>query len=96
MYPARGVCEILPDPEKEYGGDNGELAGDNKEGVPPLAPLIEGLDLVGSEVALFGGKKGICHGSLSPESPRFGLRRHGLLAVSIQSHEGGEVLLPCG
>jgi hypothetical protein len=64
--------------------------------VSPFAALIEQLDLVGSEVALFGGKKGICHGSLSPESPRFGLRRHGLLAVSIQSHEGGEVLLPCG
>jgi hypothetical protein len=40
--------------------------------VPPLAPLIEGLDLVGSEVALFGGKKGIGHQRLSPAEATIG------------------------
>ncbi len=61
MDPAGGLCEILADPEKQNRGDNRKLAGDDEQGVSPLAALVEEFDLVGGEVALFGGKKGIGH-----------------------------------
>jgi len=62
--PAGGVGEILANPEEKNGGDNGELAGDNEEGMSPLTALVEQFDLVGGEIALFGWKEGIGHQSL--------------------------------
>jgi len=66
MDPAGRVGEILTHPEKKNRSDHRKLAGYDKEGVSPLAPLVEQLDLVGGEVALFRGKKVIGHQSLSP------------------------------
>src|SRR5580658_598005 len=61
MGPAREVLEILADPEEKNGGDDGELTGDDEEGVAEIAALVECLHLVGSQVALFKGKQGVCH-----------------------------------
>jgi hypothetical protein len=66
MNPAGGIGEILANPEEQNGGDDGKLAGYDKEGMSPLSALVESLDLVGGKIALFGGKKGIGHQSLSP------------------------------
>jgi len=55
--PSRRVAEVLADPEQQHGGNDSKLTGNHEEGVAKVAPFIERLDLVGCEVALFGGSR---------------------------------------
>ena len=61
MRPARRIGQVLPHPEQQHRGNDRKLAGDDQEGMAQVAPLIQRLYLVGGQIALFGGKKGICH-----------------------------------
>src|ERR1019366_11700 len=85
MRPARGIGQVLADPEQQNGGDHRELAGNDQQGMPEVAPFVEGLHLVWGEVALFRGKKEVCHRvTFSWQHPG---KLGGLpLTVSIQSH----------
>ena len=47
VVPARGVFQVLADPQQQDGGDDAELAGNDQQGVSQVAPFVQCLDLVG-------------------------------------------------
>ena len=87
MRPAGGVFQILADPQQQDRRNHRKLTGDYQKCVAQVAALVQRLHLVGCQVALFGGKQGICHRVLFAGLDRDLRDRRSY--ITIQSHGAG-------